>query len=121
MDKVILILILLEPPFLASFCPICPLRLDAKVSDLYGFPPPETWPSGGLLNRCTLRSGKNSHLYRLYVAKNWRFGIRAQRDPSDPPSRCVVRSVRSPTILGGRSKVVFYVLGGRASIQASKS
>ena len=46
MDKVILILILLEPPILASFCPICPLRLDAKVSDLYGFPAPETWPSG---------------------------------------------------------------------------
>jgi hypothetical protein len=46
MDKVILILILLEPPILASFCPICPLRLDAKVSDLYGFLPPETWPSG---------------------------------------------------------------------------
>jgi hypothetical protein len=83
MDKVILILILLEPPILASFCPICPLRLDAKVSDLYGFPPPETWPSGGLLNRCTLRSGKNSHLYRLYAAKNWRFG-----------NPCTARSVR---------------------------
>jgi hypothetical protein len=46
MDKVILILILLEPSILASFCPICPLHLDAKVSDLYGFPPPETWASG---------------------------------------------------------------------------
>jgi hypothetical protein len=59
MDKVILILILPEPPILGSFCPICPLRLDAKVSDLYGFPPPETWPSaegGGLLNRYTAGS-----------------------------------------------------------------
>jgi hypothetical protein len=42
MDKVILILVLLEPPILASFGPICPLRLNAKVSDLYGFLPPET-------------------------------------------------------------------------------
>jgi hypothetical protein len=44
--EVILILILIEPFFLASFCPFCPLRLDAKGSDRYGFPPPETWPSG---------------------------------------------------------------------------
>jgi hypothetical protein len=28
-----------EPIILALFCPICPLRLDAKVSDLYGFLP----------------------------------------------------------------------------------